>query len=178
MLEFDLFVVINNINQWVLTDQSLFVNLIAPRINQLFQNKQTESGLFIIMCCCCSFLGCVFLNIFQTWTFFSIQDLWLGVIMLFCGTAVLSAQWVDQWLDEESAPGKMRVHARQLLLWHSTLQKIFLYSTLCQLPVCANASVHFEMRPLCKVRIHYRKISSHCCWAQSWKDFCCCLFEL
>ena len=44
-VEFDLFVVINNVNQWVLTDQSLFVNLIAPQINQLFQNKQTDSGL-------------------------------------------------------------------------------------------------------------------------------------
>ena len=57
--------------------------------------------------------------------FFTIQDLLLGVIMLFCGTAVLSAQWVDQWLDEETAPGKMRVHARLLLLC-STLQKTFL----------------------------------------------------
>ena len=46
--------------------------------------------------------------------------------MLFCGTAVLSAQWVDQWLDEETALSKMRVHSRQLLLWHSTLQKTFL----------------------------------------------------
>ena len=45
VFEFDLFVVINNVNQWVLTDQSLFVNLIAQEINQLFQNKQTESGL-------------------------------------------------------------------------------------------------------------------------------------
>ena len=61
--------------------QSLFVNLIAQEINQLFQNKQTESGL----------LRCVLLfSKEKPERFFPVQDLLLSVIMLFCGTAVLS----------------------------------------------------------------------------------------